>query len=92
VTPRRLPQQGLKAASWLVAIEVRNDGDAAAEVPVTVRSGSLTTTERLRIAGRSSASIRIVFESTPDEVIVNDGSVPEMGAMTHVKKLVIQTQ
>jgi len=92
VTPRRLPQQGLKAASWLVAVEVRNDGDAAAEVPVTVRSGALTTTERLRIAGRSSASIRVVFEGKPDEVIVNDGSVPEMGAMTHSKKLVIQTQ
>lgn len=92
VTPRRLPQQGLKAASWLVAVEVRNDGDAAAEVPVTVRSGTLTTTERLRIAGRSNASIRILFEGKPEEVIVNDGSVAEMGAMIHTKKLVIQTQ
>jgi len=89
VTPRQLPAQGLKAASWLVAIEVRNNGDAAAEVPVTVRSGTLTTTERLRIMGRSSASTRIVFESTPDEVIVNDGSVPEMGVTTHTKQLVM---
>lgn len=89
VTPRQLPAQGLKAASWLVAIEVRNNGDAAAEVPVTVRSGSLTTTERLRIMGRSSASTRIVFEGTPDEVIVNDGSVPEMGASTHTKQIVM---
>jgi hypothetical protein len=89
VTPRQLPAQGLKAASWLVAIEVRNNGDAAAEVPVTVRSGTLTTTERLRIMGRSSASTRIVFESTPDEVIMNDGSVPEMGATTHTKQLVM---
>jgi hypothetical protein len=89
VTPRRLPAQGLKAASWLIAIEVRNNGDAAAEVPVTIRSGTLTTTERLRIMGRSSASTRIVFESTPDEVIVNDGSVPEMGASTHSKQLVM---
>jgi peptidase M1-like protein len=89
VTPRRLPAQGVKAASWLIAIEVRNNGDAAAEVPVTLRSGTLTTTERLRIMGRSSASTRIVFESTPDEVIVNDGSVPEMGASTHTKQLVM---
>jgi hypothetical protein len=89
VTPRQLPAQGLKAASWLIAIEVRNNGDAAAEVPVTVRSGSLTTTERLRIMGRSSASTRIVFEGTPDEVIVNDGSVPEIGASTHTKELVM---
>ena len=89
VTPRQLPAQGLKAASWLIAIEVRNNGDAAAEVPVTVRSGMLTTTERLRIMGRSSASTRIVFESTPDEVIVNDGSVPEIGSSTHTKQLVM---
>jgi hypothetical protein len=87
VTPRQLPAQGLKAASWLVAIEVRNNGDAAAEVPVTVRSGSLTKTERLRIMGQSSASTRIVFEGTPDEVIVNDGSVPEIGASTHTKQI-----
>lgn len=89
VTPRKLPAQGLKAASWLIAVEVRNNGDAAVEVPVTIRSGALTTTERLRILGRSSASTRIVFEGTPDEVIVNDGSVPEIGASTHTKRLVI---
>jgi len=89
VTPRRLQAQGLKAASWLIAIEVRNNGDAAAEVPVTLRSGTLTKTERLRIMGRSSASTRIVFESTPDEVIVNDGSVPEMDVSTHTKQLVM---
>ena len=89
VTPRQLPAQGLKAASWLVAIEVRNNGDAAAEVPVTIRSGTLTTTERLRIMGRSSASTRIVFEGTPEEVIVNDGSVPEMGTAVHTKQLVM---
>ncbi|MDW5264622.1 MULTISPECIES: M1 family aminopeptidase [Acidobacteriaceae] len=89
VTPRQLPAQGLKAASFLVAIEIRNNGDAAAEVPVTVRSGALTTTERLRIMGRSSASTRIVFEGTPSEVMVNDGSVPEIEASTHTKQLVM---
>jgi aminopeptidase N len=89
VTPRPLQAQGQKAGSWLVSIEVRNNGDAATEVPVTVRSGTLTTTERLRIMGQSSASTRIIFENTPDEVIVNDGSVPEMSAMTHTKEIVI---
>lgn len=89
VTPRQLPAQGLKAASWLVSVEVHNNGAAVADVPVTVRSGTLTTTERLRIAGNSSASIRIVFEGTPEQVIVNDGSVPEQGASTHIKQLVM---
>src|SRR5439155_12373781 len=68
----------------LVAVEVRNDGDAVAEVPVTVRSGTLTATERLRVMARSSASVRVLFEGDPVEVVVNDGSVPEVGVSTHV--------
>ena len=87
VTPRPLDKIGNKGAGWLVAVEVKNDGDAAAEVPVTVRSGTLTSTQRLRIAGRSSASTRMVFEGTPTEVIVNDGTVPEMTAMIHTRQI-----
>jgi hypothetical protein len=87
VTPRAIDKIGNKGAGWLVAIEVKNDGDAAAEVPVTVRSGTLTSTQRLRIAGHSSASTRMVFEGIPTEVIVNDGNVPEMTAMTHTKQI-----
>lgn len=87
VTPRSLESKG-DAHSFLVAVEVRNDGGAAAEVPVTVRSGTLTATEKLRIAGHSSASTRILFQGTPDEVVVNDGSVPEATASTHVREMV----
>lgn len=87
VTPRAMEKIGDKGAGWLVAIEVKNDGDAAAEVPVTLRSGTLTSTQRLRIAARSSASTRMVFEGTPTEVIVNDGTVPEMTAMIHTKQI-----
>ena len=87
VTPRPLDKIGDKGKGFLVSVEVKNDGDAAAEVPVTVRSGTLTSTQRLRIAGRSSASTRVVFEGTPDEVIVNDGSVPEVTASIHTKQI-----
>jgi len=90
VTPRAMDNVAGKGAGWLVSVEVRNDGDAAADVPVTVRSGTLTQTERLRIPGRSSASTRVVFEGTPSEVIVNDGSVPEVTASVHTKQLVVQ--
>jgi hypothetical protein len=89
VTPRALDKIGNKGgAGWLVSVEVRNDGGAEAEVPVTVRSGTLTTTQRLRIPGRSSASTRIVFEGTPDQVQVNDGSVPEVTSSIHIKEIV----
>ena len=64
-------------------MEVRNDGDAVAEVPVTVRAGKLFATERLRIAAHASASTRVVFEGTPESVEVNDGSVPELRSTSH---------
>jgi Peptidase family M1 domain len=90
VTPRQLDKIGDKGAGWLVAVEVRNDGGATADVPVTVRSGTLTATQRLRIPSHSSASTRIVFEGTPDEVLVNDGSVPEVATSIHSKQLVVR--
>jgi hypothetical protein len=90
VTPRALEQIGNKGSGWLVSVEVRNDGGAAADVPVTVHSGTLTETQRLRIPGHSSASTRIVFQGTPDEVLINDGSVPELTTSTHIRKVVVR--
>jgi hypothetical protein len=72
---------------FLIAVEVHNDGDAVAEVPVTVRNGTLTATERVRVPARASASTRILFEGTPAEVVMNDGSVPEIGQNTHTKSV-----
>ncbi len=88
VTTHELPARGSKAGGWMVAVEVQNDGAAVAEVPVTVRSGTLTATERLRVPGFSRAATRVVFEGTPTEVLVNDGSVPELGESRHSKLLV----
>ena len=92
VNPHEMPEVNGRAAGWLVAVEVRNEGDAVAEVPVTVRAGSMSgdliKTERLRVAGRSTASTRIVFEGTPEEVLVNDGTVPEVGGGEHRRKIV----
>jgi len=89
VTPSQLESRAGLPAGWLVAIEVRNDGYAAAEVPVTVRSGNAAQTQRLRIPGRSSASTRIVFAGRPDQVQVNDGSVPETRTSIHTRDLVL---
>jgi Peptidase family M1 domain len=89
VTPRALTEKDGKGVSWLVAVEVKNDGGAAAEVPVTVRSGTLTSTQRLRIAGHSTASTRMIFQGVPEEVVMNDGSVPEVTAATHTEQVVV---
>lgn len=89
VTPSQLESRAGLPAGWLVAVEVRNDGYAAAEVPVTVRSANAAETQRLRIPGRSSASTRIVFAGTPDQVQVNDGGVPETRTSIHTRDLVL---
>ena len=89
VTPRQLPAQGNKDAGWLIAVEVRNDGDAVADVPVIIHSGTLSASGHVRVSGHSTASTRIVFEGTPTEVVVNDGTVPELTGTTHTKQLVV---
>ncbi len=92
--PRDLPDGGASssnssggvtpaAGSWLVAVEVQNNGTAEAEVPVTVRAGSLTNTLPLRVPAHGRATIRIPFEAEPQEVLVNDGSVPEIHTSQH---------
>ena len=96
VTPRELAtstaKPGAKSGGWLVSVTVRNEGDAVADVPVTVRSGTLTATERLRIAAGSTASTRILFETTPEEVLVNDGSVPELRTSQHAIQIKPRSQ
>lgn len=92
VATRQIPDSSKVEGGWLIAVDVRNDGDAVAEVPVTVRSGSLTATEKLRIPGRSNAATRILFQGTPDEVLVNDGTVPELRTSFHTKKVVLKTE
>ena len=89
VSPRQLEATAGRKAGWLIAVEVGNDGGAAAEVPITIRSGELTRTEHLRIGAHARASMRIVFEGVPDELLVNDGSTPEAITSTHAMKLVV---
>ena len=92
VSSRRTPDEGPKAGGWLIAVDVRNDGDAVAEVPVTVRSGTLTATERVRVAAHADAATRIVFQGTPEEVEVNDGSVPELQSSEHIEKVDLRAE
>jgi hypothetical protein len=89
VTPSQLTSRAGLPAGWLIAVEVRNDGYATADVPVTVRSSTASETQRLRIPGRSSASTRIVFAGTPAEVEVNDGGVPETQSTLHTRQLLL---
>ena len=73
--------------SWLVAVNVSNSGYAAAEVPVTVRSDENSTTQRVLVPARGKAVQRILVQGKPQEVQVNDGTVPETQASVHITRL-----
>ncbi|MBV8115088.1 MAG: hypothetical protein JO300_10125 [Silvibacterium sp.] len=74
---------GAHESQFLVAIDIANDGFAEAEVPVTVRSRDSTLTDRVRLDGKAKTVHRMTINGEPVEVIVNDGTVPEVQATIH---------
>ena len=73
--------------AYVVTVTIENLGDAGAEVPVTLRMANGEVTKRLEVHAKSKTSIRIEASSTPQEVVVNDGSVPEGGLSNNVFKI-----
>jgi aminopeptidase N len=90
VEPRLLPAGKGHDAGWLVSVTVHNDGAPTVDVPLTVLSATFTTTTRLRIPGFSNVSTRVIVEAPPTEVILNDGSTPEVRAATHTREVILQ--
>jgi len=77
----------VQSGNWLVSVTISNVGYAAAEVPVTVRSATNTTTERVLVPARGTVTPRILVQGKPTEAQVNDGSVPETEATVHITHL-----
>lgn len=74
--------------SKLVAVDIVNNGYAAASVPVTVKGANTADTVQVQVPAHGSITHRVIFQETPTEVDVNDGSVPEVRASVHVKKII----
>jgi hypothetical protein len=68
---------------------VHNDGAAEVEVPIIIRSGTYSTTKRLRIPAFGNVTDRVVVEAAPTEVVVNDGTTPETTASIHTQAVVL---
>ena len=73
--------------TYVVTVTVENLGDAAAEVPVILRMEQGQVTQRLLVRGKSKATIRIEAISTPQEIVLNDGSVPESNTRNNVYRI-----
>ena len=72
---------------YMVTVVVDNAGAAGGEVPVTVKFAGGEVTKRLLVRGRSNGVIRIEVSKPPEEVVVNDGSVPESDMTNNVFKI-----
>jgi hypothetical protein len=81
--------RALVAGGYMVTVMVENLGAAAAEVTVILRMRTAEgeVSERLMVAGHSQASVRIQAAALPQEVTVNDGSVPETDTSNNTYKM-----
>jgi hypothetical protein len=82
---RGLPQIHVESAyarattgnGYVVTVTMENPGDVGAEIPVTLKMIEGEITRRLEVHAKAKVSVRIDCLSTPIEVVVNDGSVPQ---------------
>jgi hypothetical protein len=72
---------------YLLTITVDNLGAAGAEVPLTVQFAGGVITKRVVVRGKSNAVIRVEVPKPPEEIVVNDGSVPESDMTNNVFKI-----
>jgi hypothetical protein len=79
----------LAAGGYLVTVTIENLGNAGAEVPIILKFEGGEIRKRLEVRAKSKASIRIETAATPQEVTVNDGSVPESDMSNNSYKIAI---
>jgi hypothetical protein len=72
---------------YLVTITVENLGATGAIVPFTLRMQGGEVTQRLEVRGKSKAVTRIEAAFAPQEVVVNDGSIPETDLANNTYKV-----
>jgi len=71
----------------LPGVALRRGVGAGTEVPVTLHIEGGEVTKRVVVHGHATGVIRITVPSTPQEVVVNDGSVPEIDMTNNTFKI-----
>jgi len=79
--------RALVGGGYVVTVTVENLGDAGAQVPVTLRMEGGEITRLLEVHAKSKSVLRIGAPGTPQEVVVNDGSVPERDVTNNIFKI-----
>jgi hypothetical protein len=75
--------------NYIVTVTLQNQGNAGAEVPVTLKMVDGQIDKKLEVRAKSEITIRIEARSTPLELVVNDGSVPESDTANNVYEIEI---
>jgi hypothetical protein len=73
--------------SFMLTITLDNLGTAGAEVPVIVKYSGGEIKQRLEVQAKNKAVIRVEVPAAAQEVVVNDGSVPESDTTNNTFKL-----
>jgi hypothetical protein len=78
--------------SFLLTITVDNLGTAGAEVPIVVKFKGGEIMKRLEVRAKNKAVIRVEVPAVPQEIVVNDGSVPESDVTNNTFKIPQEAQ
>jgi hypothetical protein len=73
--------------SFMLTITVDNLGTAGAEVPVIIKFKGGEVMRRLEVHAKNIAVVRVEVPAAPQEIVVNDGSVPESDITNNVFKV-----
>jgi hypothetical protein len=73
--------------SYMLTITLDNIGTAGAEVPLIVKFTGGEIMRRLEVHAKNKAVIRVETPAAPQEIVVNDGSVPESNRTNNVFKV-----
>ena len=74
-----------------MTVTVEDLGDVGAEVPIKLIGEGGDVTKRLQVPARGKASVRIELPSVPQQIVVNDGSVPENNLANNTFKISVPT-
>ncbi len=73
--------------TFMLTITLDNLGTAGAEVPVIVKFAGGEMMRRMQVHAKNKTVIRVEVPFAPQEIVVNDGSVPESDLTNNVFKI-----
>lgn len=73
-----------------LTVTIENLGNAGAEVPVTIVCEGGEITQRIEVRAKATATTRVQLQGAASEIMINDGSVPEIDLSNNVFKISAQ--